>query len=301
MNGRDAQILTQVCQYMKDNRKFFRSLFFYNRLTHSFICRTLRILSGAWVVIYIAIFLLVLIFEPDLPDFIEKIMEFIVTNWQIFLAALIISPIMKSFRAKLDVLTAQDYVDEYTYTMNDALEISDVYWKRSRLKKMLKLISSGKASSIQDAACKLRLRHTKPRLTRYYKDRDNAIERYNKVVEKANALAEKRRKSEQRALFWGSILLEWLMAENNVSTGSLYSSSGDSGSDYSYRRVQVDNDSKAKERAENARKSAEFAEKSDYWRSEYYKLKDSGVTGYRLNDAEYNMNYFARLSREWDR
>lgn len=204
---------------------------------------------------------------------------------------------LEIFSNKLDKLHAEDNANYYTTNMIDLLDISDVYWKKKHIKKMIKLISSGNAVSINDAAQKLGLKHTKPRLLRYYDDREEALERYQTVLDK------KRREKEAGEIA-GTVAGVFALGALGSLLGKIFCIGKGSSSSYSSYEPAVRRNTnviQSSPKPDNSAKVRDFQQKADYWRREYYRLKDSGVTGYKLNDAEYNMNYFARQARDWDR
>ncbi|MBQ4271124.1 MAG: hypothetical protein II718_04820 [Clostridiales bacterium] len=91
-------------------------------------------------------------------------------------------------------------------------------------------------------------------------------------------------------------LLETLLFSKPASTPKTYSAPVNT---YQDKRAEEERRRKQEEEERERRKREDYARQADYWERQYYSLlrNDPQCRNYQTRDAEYNKNYFRRLSQ----
>lgn len=216
-----------------------------------------------------------------------------------------VSWLIGGFRRSYDALTNEEGYEEYIEGMYDCLDrLNVVFWKKSCIKRMKKMLQKENVKDIIDASKVLKPRldesHRLLNAEKFKKIYEKSVNRQEKVNKKHMRKQQKQRKQYERKQaargIFGAVLFSWLFGESD---GSEYVDSY-TPSNNSMPSAPQDNsykdDSDAKHQEEVRRQRAEFARKADWWEQRYRDLlrDDPKCLNYQTQDAEYNKNYFRR-------
>lgn len=293
----NQQILTQLENakaYYKTNKRFFRKFFRYYTIVN---CKVSTAIKGISVIMFLGSILIAGLGLFGVIDSLQgnlykyMLITFLISFVMIGILGCL-EDIQDAMYQKYDVVTIVGNMASYMCGLNY------VFWNMKDIKKIIKKVSAGKAKDFQSLVLEIR-----PKCKQWQFDVDafneisrDAIARQNKKIKAENKKIEKAEmKKLKQDIFWGAVSDAVL---SNVTGGSGAKLSGPTYESVPRTApVNSSDDSKKRAAEERQRQLADYAKQADYWEREYRRLYAWDPNHYKTKDAEYNKNYFRRLSK----
>lgn len=299
--------LTNAKIYYKQNKKTFKRFFPLYRIVNN---RVLNAVESFLIIVFLGCVIFAgLDFFGVIGDISETIRSYMII-------ATVVSCVFigskTCLRKKQDEMYEKYSVYDVIATMHGYMcGLNYVFWKRKYIKKLIKLISTKKAKDLKEAVTIL-----KPKCKEVsfdtekfeaisadaIKRQNEQIEKYNKKIQKSKnskrALRKAQKKEIKKAMknaFWESVVESILFKPTEYTNIEVPTMTY--GNSPQPAQVNSSNNSSKKAEEERKRQLADYAKQADWWDAEYRRLYSWDPNHYKTKDAEYNKNYFRRLSR----
>lgn len=262
--------------YFKANKRFFKKFFRYYRIVNSGVYKAIETIASVLFVGCILIAGLALF--DVIGDLKAEEIGLVVV---IAVVSIVILFIRGMQEQKLDSMYRKYQVVNIVDNMlNYMCGLNYVFWNMKDINKLIKLASSDKTKDLKTVALEV-----KPKCKKLQFD----VDRFNKQSEEAITRLNKRIQKENEKI--ASLLSKGTGGANTSVSGPTYASNA--------RTAPVNSADDSKKRAEEERKRqlADYARQADWWEQEYRRLYAWDPNHYKTKDAEYNKNYFRRLSK----
>ena len=280
--------------YYKANKRFFKKFFRYYTIVN---CKATAVVKVISVILFLGSIISTGLGLFGVVDSLDgQLYKYMGIT---FLVAFVIIGILGFLEDKQDAMYEKYEVIDIVGTMVDYMcGLNYAFWNMKDIKKIIKNISTAKGKNMKTIALEV-----KPKCKQWQFDVNEfnqisteAIDRQNKKISAQNKKIEKAQmKKQSQDIFWGAVTDVFLSSITGGTTTEVSSMTYEN----SPRTVPVNTSDDSKKRAaeERQRQLADYAKQADYWEREYRRLYAWDPNHYKTKDAEYNKNYFRRLSK----
>lgn len=174
----------------------------------------------------------------------------------------------------------------YQYMLN----LNMCFWNRRNINRLIREFTSGSFNKISDAAARI-----EPNCRELFFDAD----KFNRISDETYKKVCRDVEEYNRDMELGTQVLMGLVEKSFSGSGSVntnYTNTYPTSNTNTYVNYNT-NDQEAKRKAEREKQLADYARQADWWEQEYNRLKAIDPNHYNTHKAEYNKNYFRRISK----